>query len=735
VRSICAPITVLIWLLAPVPALANEAPFVGRVVNQQSRAAVPGATVSIVGLPGMVKTDQEGRFTWAPPPAPPFQVIVILAGGQVVHPVSVERLDGKPIDIPVNPLADESLTVVGAAPSVTIAPAAGTTLLSSLQLARRAPENLLQALETVPGVNQVSEGHAGVPAIRGMARGRTLLLIDGGRVTSERRVGPSATFADPIAFEGIDVARGPGSVAYGSDALGGVISVRTRRAEPGSPLRIRGSATLGGGIPERRGHFEVSKGFAAGGVLAQVHARDSDDWASPEDASRVFNSGWRDLGFLVRADGELGRGVLSATLQNDFARDVERPRSNSRTVRFYNPYEDSHRVSGAYELTHTSNFQRLAITGFLGSFTQRTDQDRFATASSGRSIERADMSARDFQIKGSGSTALGPARVEFGVDVNGRFGLEAEDWAISYDTSGNPIGEAVTVSIDSSRRTNAGAYLQSHTTVHQKFRLSGGVRGDRVTTRNSGGHFGTRATANGAFSGFGSVVAGPFSGFTMTGQLSRGFRDPALSDRYFRGPTGRGFITGNPDLQPETSLQLDLALRYVVSRTQLALYAYQYRIDDLVERYMTDVDFFYFRNRGRARIRGVELETRTDLGRGFAVELGGTISRGVASDDAVALDDIAPDTITALVQKDFREGAFVQLRTALRAADDRPGPTEIETPAARIVDLAAGYRLTENFELRGNVRNLLDDSYFASPDPRWVYAAGRSASVTLALQY
>ena len=98
----------------------------------------------------------------------------------------------------------------------------------------------MQALETVPGINQVSEGHASVPAVRGLARGRTLFLIDGGRVTAERRVGPSGTFLDPSVIEGIDIARGPGSVAYGSDALGGVISVRTRRAEPGSPLRATG---------------------------------------------------------------------------------------------------------------------------------------------------------------------------------------------------------------------------------------------------------------------------------------------------------------------------------------------------------------------------------------------------------------------------------------------------------------------------------------------------------------
>ena len=71
--------------------------------------------------------------------------------------------------------------------------------------------------------------------------------------------------------------------------------------------------------------------------------------------------------------------------------------------------------------------------------------------------------------------------------------------------------------------------------------------------------------------GFGALTVGPFQGFSVTAQVSRGFRDPVLSDRYFRGPSGRGFITGNPDLEPETSLQFDLATRYTAARTQVAV--------------------------------------------------------------------------------------------------------------------------------------------------------------------
>ena len=140
-------------------------------------------------------------------------------------------------------------------------------------------------------------------------------------------------------------------------------------------------------------------------------------------------------------------------------------------------------------------------------------------------------------------------------------------------------------------------------------------------TKNVGGYFGDRSTSNAAASGFGALTIGPFQGFSVTGQVSRGFRDPVLSDRYFRGPSGRGFITGNPDLEAETSLQFDLAARYTMARTQFGVFFYQYRITDLIERYQTQTDFFFFRNRGRARLRGFEVEARSALGRGYSVEL------------------------------------------------------------------------------------------------------------------
>ena len=178
-----------------------------------------------------------------------------------------------------------------------------------------------------------------------------------------------------------------------------------------------------------------------------------------------------------------------------------------------------------------------------------------------------------------------------------------------------------------------------------------------------------------------------------------------------------------------------MALRYAFERVQISTYFYHYQIDDLVERYTTQPDFFFFRNRGRARVRGFEVESKTELGRGFALEVGGQIGRGILEDDDTNLDDITPNMFSWLLRKDFGTRAFAQIRNAFVAEDDRPGPSEVIAPGATLIDLAAGWSFTPNLELRGIVRNALDDSYYASPDPRWVYAPGRSASLTLAARF
>jgi outer membrane receptor protein involved in Fe transport len=266
--------------------------------------------------------------------------------------------------------------------------------------------------------------------------------------------------------------------------------------------------------------------------------------------------------------------------------------------------------------------------------------------------------------------------------------------------------------------------------------VSGGARVDYVTTVNTNGYFGDRDTGNGAASGYVSLTAGTFRGLSFTAQVARGFRDPVLSDRYFRGPSGRGFITGNPDLDPETSLQFDGGVRYTSRRVRAAVYGYHYRIDDLIERYQPTIDDFLFRNRGRAEVKGVEGEAQLDLPGRVTVEAAVQKARGQALDPRTFLDGIAPVTASLQVRHQFasRRG-FVQARVARYADDERPGPTERVIPGYTLLDLGAGVTLSRFFEVRGLLRNAADEEYFASQDVRTVFAPGRTASLTAVVRF
>jgi outer membrane receptor protein involved in Fe transport len=449
----------------------------------------------------------------------------------------------------------------------------------------------------------------------------------------------------------------------------------------------------------------------------------------------VFNSGAQDRGFLARIEHALGPGSLSAGLQSDFGRDVERPRNNSRTVRFYYPTEDSHRFTTGYELHKFHGFERVSLTGFLGSYAIVTDQDRFPTATSARSIERADVSARDFQFRLLVERAAGPAHVEFGADLNGRYGLHAVEERVFYNGDGTRLGSDVTPSIDSARRVDNGFFVSINAPLARVLLLAAGVRGDYVTTSNEGGFFGDRSTSNTAGSGYVSVTAGSFGGFSLTGQLSRGFRDPVLSDRYFRGPSGRGFITGNPDLEPETSIQADSAIRYTAGRYRAAFYAFQYRIHELIERDEDTPDFFFFRNRGRARLRGIELELQADLGNGVTAEISAQRTGGQALDDGAPLDGVPPQSLSVQLRKQLGTRGFVQVRGTAHDRDREPGPTERVTPGYAIADASAGWTIAKGLELRVLGRNLLDKEYLVSPDVRTVLAPGASALATVIVAF
>jgi len=697
--------------------------FSARLVLADGRPAA-GRVVSVVGTAMSVPIASDGRFTLDPAPAVPFVLVVSGPDGELSAPIEISALDSTLRELRLEPVARDSVTVVsGVAPSLDLLPASAATVVSAEALEQRPPQRIVDALEVVAGASKLGDGADSVPALRGLARGRTLILLDGARVSAERRAGPSATFVDPAGLAAVEVLRGPGSVVYGSDAFGGVLSLVTRDPERDRRAvrwSVDGST---GGRRQTDGALSWSQPIGEGALLLAGHAADAAD-AEAGGGETIFNSGFAARGGAARWLAPAGAGQLRVALQIERVDDLGKAAIDSRDVRSYYPREDSDRLVASWFAAPSGQWDAVEITLFYGRYRVVLDRDRSATSTSNRRIDRSDTDARDASARAVVGRAWGGGRLQVGADLHSRFDLEARVGRIDFAADGvSESGRQSSVAIAGADRLSTGLFATWSRPLAERWTLGVGTRVDRVSSENRGGYFGDSSDSAAALAGNLSLGWTPAPGWTTTLQVARGFRVPTLSDLYFRGPSGRGFVTGNPALDPESSRQLDLAVRRTRGRTAIGLYAYHYVIDDLVERYRAGDDFF-FRNRGAATIEGAEVEIQSRLDEHWSIDAGGAWSRG-RTEGGATIDDVAAPRLFAGARFASERG-YVFARLALFGQKDDPGPTELARPSYATADLGGGWQLDERLELRLSLLNALDRRVIASPDEAADLTTGRS---------
>jgi outer membrane receptor protein involved in Fe transport len=111
------------------------------------------------------------------------------------------------------------------------------------------------------------------------------------------------------------------------------------------------------------------------------------------------------------------------------------------------------------------------------------------------------------------------------------------------------------------------------------------------------------------------------------------------------------------------------------------------------------------------------------------------VSRGRDAGDGTPIDDIAPRSIAVVVRHATGGRLASYLRAAASERHDAAGPSEVPTPGFVTLDAGAAWHWSNRVEVRGTMRNLLDQRIYSSAGPRWVYAPGRSASITCAVVF
>lgn len=688
-----------------------------------------GAHVTVVGLPGSWIADGQGLLELDPAPEAPFVLIVARSDGVALKPLTViEWVEEEPLTLVVEAVGGTVEVVSAVISDLELPPAAVATILGREELDERVPTSLSDVLATVPGAGRGGEGRSVVPSLRGLPKHRTLILLDDGRVVTERRAGASATFLDPDTLGEIEVIRGPGSVAYGSDAFGGIIRARSRMPSP-FPDRVGVRYALEGaeGAPGWGAAADVEGPLAGGGFLLGAHVRDYSDYSSPE--GEVFDTRWETWGVRAGWQRVIGRGVFRLSWRSDRARDVGKPNPRSKTKRRFYPLEDSDRLNLAFEQPLSGEWKRFSAAVAWDRYRLVLDKDDLDAGLQPIERTQSDTRANDLEMRLEVERSLGLARLVLGTNITSRYGLEALNTGYEAGSDGELQEVSEERAIKDAENQDYGLFVALHR-VFGPVRLSGGLRLDLVRTSNSGGYFGDRSTSDEAVSGYvgGGVNLAP--NLELTLQVAHGFRDPLLSDRYYRGETGRGFITGNPELDPETADQFDLALRYRSNTWNVGGAAYLYRIKDMVERYKEGGDFF-FRNRGEGEIRGLELEAARSLSDTVSLHFGAWWLAGEVRDDGSPVDDIPAPGLSLVLRDSRSEGLRWMVRGAAFTRRDDPGPSEQVVPGYAVLDGAIGWAFSEKLQLQLLGRNLFDRTCLGSADEDSVLAPGRSFTLTL----
>jgi len=173
---------------------------------------------------------------------------------------------------------------------------------------------------------QKSQQGGGSPMIRGFATNRLIYTIDGVRMnTAIFRGGniQNVISLDPFATEKAEVAFGPGSVMYGSDAIGGVMSFQTltpRFSLAEKPL-ITGKAVMryASANQENTGHFDVHVGWKKWAMVSSISSNDFDDLRMGSDGPVEYLRPF----YVQRQDG------VDVTVTNDDPR-IQRPSGYSQ---------------------------------------------------------------------------------------------------------------------------------------------------------------------------------------------------------------------------------------------------------------------------------------------------------------------------------------------------------------------------------------------------------------------
>lgn len=689
-------------LLLTAPLVAQPSASTGSIAGKVTLAATGNplhhASVLLLPLGRVVESDDDGLYRFSDVPVGRYTLVASvngLSGDRLPVTVTVGGTATADFVLAISPLRQEITVTASGRPETTLEAFSSVTSLDTLDLATKAASSLGDVLDGQPGVAKRSFGPGtGRPVLRGFDGDRVLIMQDGVRTGSlSSQSGDHGEPLDPQSLERVEVVRGPATLLYGSNAIGGVVNMITGHHEAQSA----GHEGLHGYLSTIGGTNNGLHGGSAGldyGIGRWVFRMGSggqrtSDYRTPEE--RIFNSAARTYsgqGGVARY-GERSWFNLSYNTQRGTYQvpnvELEEDHHEDHDGDHHDDDDDHGHGHESVRLPFTRQGVRLAggfrnlnrpIEGIQYSYNY-TDWRHNEVA--GGEIENQFFNKQS------------DYRVVFEQRRSGRLSGSFGGWGLRRDYKA--IGaEAITPPVV---QNALAAFGVETLTLTDRVRMQFGARLENNRFRPERG----QSRSFTGLSGSAGVNASLWNGGVFVANYNHSYRAPALEELYANGPHigNLTFEVGRSNLRRERGDGLDLSVRHTANRLRGELNYFYYRMRDFVflaptgerEDGLPVAEY----SQANSRYTGVDGRLQAGLHRNVWLNLGFDTVNAQLTGLGTALPRIPP--VRGRVGADLRAGRWsVAPELVMSNRQDRVYTNETETAGFALFNLRGAYTVT-----------------------------------------
>jgi iron complex outermembrane recepter protein len=676
------PILILIGFFSS-HALAQTAPTAGTSVLRGTVTLggtgkpIHNALITILQLKRTVDTDDQGRYEFQGVPPGKYDVVAHLDRvPDIVRTTDVTGDTTVDFQFELTGVREEvTITATGSEQAVSSS-IQSVEVLGSIELAKKSPVSLGEALDGELGIAKRSFGPGTArPVIRGFDGDRVLVLQDGNRVGGLGfESGDHAEPVDVLTAERVEIVKGPASLLYGSNAIGGVVNTISGHdsAHKGLNGYLTGIGSTNG--PQGGGSGGIEYGTNRWLTWANLGGQRSGDYDTPigtvensfsREASAAAGFGYyRDKGFFSFNYNFNKRryGIPFDPAEVDPEIVELNPRRHS--VEFRGGFKEmkSFITAGTFSAQYNDyeHSEIESLTGETGTaFKNNTFlyQGLFDQQKIGKYSGRFGFWGMHRDFAATGEEALAPPTKQ---DAFAVFGVQAFDFE--------------RVSLQFGGRLENNRYTPEPSEAR-------GILPDRGFT---------------GFSGAAGIRVSTWKDGSFVANYSHSYRAPSLEELYNLGPH-RGnlaFEIGDPNLNREMGDGLDFGIRHSSKRLRFEANGFYYHIKDFIflaptgdiEDGLKVAEY----DQATARYTGMEARFDTALHPALWLNLGLDYVNAELTSDSTPLPRIPP--LRGRVGLEFRhKGLLLNPEIVMANHQDRIFPTETSTAGYALFNIAGSY--------------------------------------------